>query len=98
ELTINRDTMEVRHRGRLLPLFPQETRILCHLATNPGRIYTPAQIYTSVTGGQNLYLGEKSVKAQMSRLRSKLPLGHEWIITRRGLGYTFSPQAPCTLI
>ncbi|MBS3950127.1 MAG: response regulator transcription factor [Peptococcaceae bacterium] len=98
ELTINRDTMEVRYRGRLLPLFPQETRILCHLAANPGRIYTPAQIYTSVTGGQNLYLGEKSLKAQMSRLRSRLPLGQEWIVTRRGLGYTFNPQAPCTFV
>lgn len=98
ELTINRGTMEVRYRGRLIPLFPQETRILCHLATNPGRIYTAAQIYTSVTGGQSLYLGEKSVKAQMSRLRSRLPLGHDWIITRRGLGYTFNPQAPCLFI
>lgn len=98
ELTISRDTMEVRHRGRLLPLFPQETRILCLLAASPGRVYTPSQIYTSVTGGQSLYLGDKTVKAQISRLRSRLPLGQHWIITRRGLGYTFNPQAPCSLI
>lgn len=97
-LTINRETMEVRYQGRLLALFPQEARILCLLAGSPGRVFTPAQIYDSITGGQGLYLGEKSVKAQVSRLRQKLPEGTEWIITRRGLGYAFNPQCLFTLV
>lgn len=95
-LIVNRATMEVRYAGRLLPLFPQEMRILCQLAANPGRVYSPAQIYANLTG-QELYLGEQSVKAQVSRLRSKLPQGQTWIITRRGLGYAFNPQAPVLL-
>jgi len=89
--------MEVRYGGRLLPLFPQEMRILCLLATHPGRVYSAAQIYAELTGGQELYLGERSIKAQVSRLRGKLPHGQTWIITRRGFGYSFNPQAPIML-
>ncbi len=97
KLVVNRGTMEVRFGGRLLPLFPQEMRILCLLVANPGRVYNAAQIYASLTGGQELYLGERSIKAQVSRLRSKLPHGQTWIITRRGIGYAFNPQAPVVL-
>ena len=96
-LVVNRGAMEVRYAGRLLALFPQEMRILCLLAANPGRVYNAAQIYAALTGGRELYLGERSIKAQVSRLRSKLPHGQAWIITRRGLGYSFNPQAPVLL-
>lgn len=96
-LVVNRCAMEVRYGGRLLPLFPQEMRILFLLAANPGRVYSAAQIYAELTGGQELYLGERSIKAQVSRLRSKLPHGQTWIITRRGFGYSFNPQVPVML-
>ena len=97
-LVVNQGVMEARFAGRLLPLFPQEMRILCLLAANPGQVYTGAQIYAHVSGGQELYLGERSIKAQISRLRKKLPHGQSWIVTRRGLGYAFNPQAPVVLL
>jgi len=97
-LVINRELKETRFQGRLLPLFPQETRILCLLAENPGRVFTPGQIYREISGGQGLYGGENSVKAQVSRLRQKLPPTTPWILTKRGLGYSFNPQVTYVLI
>lgn len=97
-LVINSVNMEVRYQGKLIALYPKETRILLHLASSPGRIYTASQIYSAVNGGQELYMGDKSVKAQMSRLRAKLPCGEEWIVTRRGLGYSFNPRTDVTVL
>jgi len=97
-LTICENTMEVRYKGKLVHLFPIEARILCFMAASPGRIYTPAQIYSAVHGCDALYAGESSIKAQMCRLRSKLPHDEEWIVTRRGLGYLFNPYAPCVML
>ena len=97
-LVINRELCEVRFQGRLLPLFPQEMRILCFLAANPGRVFTPGQIYSEISGGQGVYGGENSVKAQVSRLRQKLPHSVPWITTKRGLGYSFNPQATYVLV
>ena len=97
-LVINREFMEARFQGRLLPLFPQETRILCLLAANPGRVFTPGQIYSEISGGQGVHGGENSVKAQVSRLRQKLPPITPWILTKRGLGYSFNPQVTYVLI
>ena len=97
-LVINRELREVRFQGRLLPLFPQEMRILCLLAANPGRVFTPGQIYSEISGGQGVYGGENSVKAQVSRLRQKLPHSVPWITTKRGLGYSFNSQVTYVLI
>lgn len=97
-LVINRELREVRFQGRLLPLFPQEMRILCLLAANPGRVFTPGQIYSGISGGQGVYGGENSVKAQVSRLRQKLPHSVPWITTKRGLGYSFNSQVTYVLI
>jgi len=97
-LVINRELKEVRFQGRLLPLFPQETRILCLLAEHPGRVFAPGQIYSEISGGQGVYGGENSVKAQVSRLRQKLPPTTPWILTKRGLGYSFNPQVTYVLI
>ena len=76
----------------------RETRILCLLAANPGRVFTPGQIYSEISGGQGLHGGENSVKAQVSRLRQKLPHPTPWILTKRGLGYSFNPQVTYALI
>jgi len=97
-LVINRHMLEARYQGRLIALFPQEARILCLLAANPGRILTAEQIYSEITGGQGLYAGEGSVKAQVSRLRQKLPPPSQWIITKRGIGYYFNPYVTFRLI
>lgn len=97
-LVINRGTGEVRYKGRLLPLFPRESRILRLLAERPGQVFSPAQIYRYISADSIAFPGEESVKTHLSRLRRKLPPGVEWIVTRRGLGYSFSPLAPLRLI
>lgn len=94
ELVIRRSNCETRYKGRLLPLFPRELRILHLLAERPGQIFTLAQIYSHISLDHICYPGEDSVKTHLSRLRSKLPPGVDWIITRRGIGYFFSPLAP----
>jgi hypothetical protein len=98
ELVINRLTREARYKGRLLPLFPRESRILHLLAERPGQVFSPGQIYRHINAENFDFPGEESVKTHLSRLRRKLPPGVEWIITRRGLGYSFSPLAPLRLV
>ena len=98
ELLINRRTGETRYKGRLLPLFPRESRILGLLAERPGQVFSPAQIYSHISGDICDFPGEESVKTHLSRLRRKLPPGVDWIITRRGIGYSFSTLAPLRLV
>ena len=98
DLVINRHTREARYKGRLLPLFPRESRILHLLAERPGQVFSPAQIYRHISSDSFDIPGDESVKTHLSRLRRKLPPGVDWIITRRGFGYSFSPIAPLRLV
>ena len=96
-LTIDKSRREVRYDGSLIPCFPREYLILCLLASNPGNVLTPGQIYSQISG-EPVYLGEGAVKAQLSRLRSKLPREEQWIVTKRGFGYFFNPAVSVTFV
>jgi DNA-binding response OmpR family regulator len=75
------------------PLPPIEYRLLCLLACNAGKVITYGHLLTEVWGPE--YYGEDIhiLEAAIARLRKRLADGcgdHNYIGTRRGIGYFFS--------
>lgn len=96
-LLLDQQRMEVRHLGRLLPLFPQELKILFFLATRSGQFFSAEQIYRQITDDplENAIYAT-NVKTQIARLRKKLP-STDYLQTRRNVGYAFTNQLPFQL-
>jgi len=93
-LVIDAARMEVRYQGQLIPLFPQELKILLFLASQPERYFSEAAIYRGIS--EQIYgdeLGVVNLKAPIARLRKKLP-SRDLIHNRRGIGYAFRPVLP----
>jgi DNA-binding response OmpR family regulator len=88
DLTIDLLTREVARGGRAVELTPREFQLLEHLARNPGRVLTRAQICERVWG-YDFDPGTNLVDVYIQRLRRKLetPATPALIETIRGVGY-----------
>ena len=79
----------VRCDGEEVHLTSTEFRLLCELASTPGRLYSREALLESVWGYE--YVGDtKLVDAHVHRLRSKIeqdPSDPRHVVTVRGLGY-----------
>ncbi|NLW17474.1 MAG: AAA family ATPase [Firmicutes bacterium] len=94
QLVIDAVRLEVRYQGRLIPLFPQELKILLFLASQPERYFSEAAIYRGISEQPyGAELGVVNLKAPIARLRKKLP-SRDLIHNRRGIGYAFRPVIP----
>lgn len=89
ELTINTSDYSVMKSGRKLELTAKEFEILKLLMTNPRKVYTKEQIYSSVW--KDAYFGdENAVNVHISRLRNKIednPREPKYVTTVWGIGY-----------
>ncbi len=96
-LVLNEGKMEARYQGKLLPLFPQELKILLYLARRPGNYLTAEAICRETSDDPMMAeLGSTNVRVQIARLRRKLP-DCNYVQTRRNIGYGFNPHLPYTL-
>jgi DNA-binding response OmpR family regulator len=91
-LVIDVDAHRVTKAGQPIELTPTEFRLLQTLAENAGRVLTHEQLLESVWGYE---AGEDTgyVKRYIWYLRHKLeedPANPQYILTERGLGYSFS--------
>jgi len=90
DLSIDQTNYVVRLRGETLDLTLKEYELLCHLAGNPGRVFTRAALLNSVWGYE-YFGGTRTVDVHIRRLRAKLgDWGESMIQTVRGVGYRFS--------
>jgi DNA-binding response OmpR family regulator len=82
----------VRLDGEDIAFTRREFDLLAHLARNPGRVYTRAQLLQAVWG--HAYIsGERTVDVHVRRIRARLG-GHESLVaTVRGVGYCFTGPA-----
>lgn len=91
-LTLDRNRFVADAGGREIPLTPTEFEILATLASQPGRIFTRAQLLISVRGvAFESY--ERAIDSHIRNLRKKLnPTGGEmdYIVTVHGVGYKLS--------
>ncbi|MEJ2085441.1 MAG: response regulator transcription factor [Acidobacteriota bacterium] len=96
DLTIDPETRQVSVRGETVTLTAKEFDLLLHFASNPGRVFTRAQLLDSVWGyGHEGY--EHTVNSHINRLRGKIeidPSKPNHILTVWGVGYRFLDDKP----
>jgi two-component system, OmpR family, response regulator VicR len=93
-LTVDLDNFSALKNGEEVKLTSKEFHILKLFVTHPGRVFTKAQIYTSVW--EDDYFGDENViNVHMRRLREKIeddPSHPEYIKTLWGIGYKLGEQ------
>ena len=89
-LTLNLDQKSLTIRETPISLTKNEYQLLHFFMTHADRIYSRGQLIESVWGN-TCYIDERSVDAQVKRLRHKLQTYDcdQYIITIRGVGYQF---------
>ncbi|MBI3972991.1 MAG: response regulator transcription factor [Chloroflexi bacterium] len=90
DLTIDEARHEVTRDGEPLPLTVREFALLAALASQPGRVFTRAQLLERVWG--NEYYDDHVVDVHVGNLRRKLdddPTNPRYVETVRGVGYRF---------
>lgn len=89
DLEMNLESHTVHKNGLAVDLTAKEYEILRLLLSNPKKVYTKAQLYSSIW--QDDYLGdENAVNVHISRLRTKIeddPRRPKYILTVWGIGY-----------
>lgn len=95
-LMIDPNSYRVSHAGRPVPLSVLEFRLLCHLASNAGRVFTRDQLLDAVWGTDH-FVTPRAVDVCVRRLREKLEVDPDHprlLSTVRGAGYRFTQDGP----
>lgn len=96
ELNIDHDRRQVTVADRAIELTAREFDLLWYFASNPGRVFSRAQLLDKVWGyGHEGY--EHTVNSHINRLRAKIeqdPASPRYVITVWGVGYKFSAEHP----
>ncbi len=95
ELVINPVTRDVTLDERLVELTAKEFDLLAFLASSPRQVFTREQILERVWGSSTEWQDPSTVNEHVHRLRRKIESDHakpRWIVTKRGVGYRFSPD------
>lgn len=95
DLTVDLDNFSVRKNGEEVKLTAKEFHILKLFVSNPGRVFTKAQIYSQVWA-DDYYGDENVINVHMRRLREKIeddPSHPEFIKTLWGIGYKLGDMA-----
>jgi DNA-binding response OmpR family regulator len=92
ELSVDPAKRQVLLADKNIELTAKEFDLLWHFVSNPGRVYTRAQLLDSVWGyGHDGY--EHTVNSHINRLRAKIeidPARPTYVTTVWGVGYKFS--------
>jgi DNA-binding response OmpR family regulator len=88
DLTINKDTFEVRVKGEPVVLSTKEFQILAYLVENKNRVLSREQIYEAIWG-YNDFRDINTVTVHLKNIRSKIDPDHTYIKTVWGAGYKF---------
>jgi two-component system, OmpR family, alkaline phosphatase synthesis response regulator PhoP len=94
DLTLDLPRMRATVGDRLVELTPTEFQLLTALATQPGRIFTRAQLLDAVRGVA-IESYERAIDAHIKNIRRKLepdPRQPQYLLTVYGVGYKFSDE------
>ncbi len=94
DLEIDVSKFKVYKRGLPLEVSVKEFRLLLHLATHPGRVFTRQRLLDEVWGDE-VYIEPRTVDVHIRRLREKIednPSSPRYILTKRGVGYYFTEE------
>jgi DNA-binding response OmpR family regulator len=97
-LQIDTGAHRASFRSRVLDLSPQEYTLLAHLARDPARVHTKAELLQNVWGYRSP-ASTRTVDSHASRVRRTLArAGAEgWLQAVWGVGYRLAPEAPVPL-
>jgi len=87
--------MRLRVGDRDVDLTPTEFQLLAKLASQPGRIFTRAQLLESIHG-VTIESYERAIDAHIKNIRRKIeprPSEPRYILTVYGVGYRFTDEA-----
>ncbi len=91
EIEINTGSMTVTVRGKPVETTATEFRLLAHLGSHPGRVFTRDQLLDAVWRDTS-FVTPRSVDVYVRRLREKIerdPENPRYLRTLRGAGYKF---------
>jgi DNA-binding response OmpR family regulator len=95
DLVVDPARRRVTVAGRPVELTPTEFDLLAHLARQPGRVFTRAQLLTAIHGvAVESY--ERAIDAHIKNLRRKLepdPRHPRYVLTAHGIGYRFTDDS-----
>ena len=93
-VVIDSDRYEVKRDGSVIELTLREFELVKFLARNRGQIFSRESLLEKVWGYE--YFGDvRTVDVTIRRVREKLerdPGNHQFIMTKRGVGYYFNKQ------
>lgn len=96
DLTIDCARLRVEAGGARIDLTPTETQLLAHLARQPGRVFTRAQLLDAIHGVA-FESFERAIDAHVKNIRKKIepdPREPRYLLTVYGVGYRFSDDLP----
>ena len=95
DVSLDRDTRNVRVDGKFVTLTPSEFDLLAALMESPGRVYSRSDLLIKLQG--TTFEGvERTIDVHVRNLRTKLepdPANPRYIETVFGVGYRFSDSA-----
>ena len=97
DLALDTEGLSFTRADKPVALTAAELKIMTQLMAAPGRVFTKAQLYACVSGGEaDAAFGcEGSVMVHISNIRAKLeddPSHPRYITTVRGMGYRLEAQ------
>jgi len=96
DLVIDCARLRVEARGARIDLTPTETQLLAHMARQPGRVFTRAQLLDAIHGVA-FESFERAIDAHVKNIRKKIepdPREPKYLLTVYGVGYRFSDDLP----
>ncbi len=90
---LNRDSMSVVRRGKLVHLGPTDYRLLEFFMVSPGRVHSRNQIIETIWGS-GTEIDDRTIDVHIGRLRKALQSAwrSDPITTVRGVGYRFNAK------
>lgn len=86
EISLNIHQCTLEKNGNIIDLTSSEFKVLKLFMKNPRRVFTNEQIY-EYAWSETSVVDDNTIRVIISKLRSKI--GHEHIVTIRGLGYRY---------
>jgi two-component system phosphate regulon response regulator PhoB len=87
-LVIDRGRHRVEVDGEPVEFTATELRLLHHLASHPGRVFTRDQLLDRVIGERAMVIS-RNIDVHVRSVRKKLGPYRDWVETIRGVGYRF---------